>query len=463
MEEKAFVNRQEELKQLVSALSRKGPELIILYGRRRVGKSRLLREVCKKAKVDVFVMLEEADYNTNLRKVSEAVVKRFGFPSFSPASFKDLFSSLPDGTLIFLDEYSYLPGSIGEFQAIWEDIVKPKGIKLVLSGSLIRVMEDLSYSLSSPLYGRATQIIKLTPLSLQHVLEWYGKNAKIEKVLPTYFCVGGVPRYLEVIERPSLAQVQHAFLSKNGLLLREGKLLLKESFPTSLVFPKILFTVSCGVSEATKIANAVQIKANEVSKYLMLLSDYGFVEKRYPSLGGGKKDVRFYTADRFLSFWTKFVWPYYDEIENSSENQATAKFKKNFTTFAGLEFEKTIIEILKQRPRLIPLSSNNAGKQWGRIPGAREGENQYEIDVCATDEKNNKIFFAECKWKEKVNAQDVIKNLNEKTAFVDWRKNKRREILAVFAKSFKSKITEYEGKKVLCFDLNDLEQTLKNS
>lgn len=448
----------------MSALKRKGAELIILYGRRRVGKSRLLREAAKTAGVDVFVMLEEADYGTNLGKVSGAVMRRFNFPSFSPASFRELFNALPDGSTLVLDEYSYLAESTGEFQTIWEEIAKPKGIKLVLSGSMIRIMEDLNYSLKSPLYGRATKIIKLMPLSFAHVREWYG-NASLENVLNVYFCVGGVPRYLEIIETPALDGVKNAFFSKNGLLLREGKLLLKESFPSSVLIPRVLFSVAGRVSEASKIANSVQLKANEIGKYLAMLSDYGFVEKKYPVFGGGKKDVRFYPADRFFGFWARFVWPYYGEIDNGSAKEAIDNVENNFGAFSGLEFEKVITEIMREHPEIAPFHFDKLGRQWGRIPQSfkpERGNDQYEIDICAANEKTRDILFAECKWRDKVDAKKVAGELNEKSKFVDWNHaEKRKETLAIFAKSFSARIPDFEGKPVLCFDLKDLKMIMR--
>ncbi len=447
----------------MSALKRKGAELIILYGRRRVGKSRLLREVAKTAGVDVFVMLEETDYGTNLGKVSGAVMKRFNFPSFSPTSFRELFNALPDGSTLVLDEYSYIPKSTGAFQAIWEEIAKPKGIKLVLSGSMIRIMEDLNYSLKSPLYGRATKIIKLMPLSFSHVREWYG-NASIEDVLNVYFCVGGIPRYLEIIETPSLDGIKNAFFSKNGLLLREGKLLLKESFPSSVLIPKILFSVAGGVSEASKIANSVQLKANEIGKYLAMLSEYGVVEKKDPGFGGVKKDVRFYPADKFFGFWSRFVWPYYGEIDNGSAKEAIGNFEKNFGAFAGIEFEKAIIEIMQEHPEIVPFHFDKLGRQWGRIPQSfkpERGNDQYEIDVCAANEKTRDILFVECKWRENMDAKKVAGELNGKSKFVDWNTENRKETLAIFAKSFSARISDFEGKPVICFDLKDLKRIMK--
>ena len=169
MEEKTFINRNDEKALILKALSNKGAELIIVYGRRRVGKSRFLREIAKEKKINLITMLEDSDYDTNLAKVSRTIEEKLNLPSFKPKNFRELFQAIPEGSIIILDEYSYIAAAAtAEFQGIWEEIIKPKAIKLILCGSMIRVMEDLNYSLSSPLYGRATQIIKMLPLKINY-------------------------------------------------------------------------------------------------------------------------------------------------------------------------------------------------------------------------------------------------------------------------------------------------------
>lgn len=448
MEEKRFIDRKSELKSILQVLKSKSAELLILYGRRRIGKSRLLHETAKKTKLDLFVMLEETDYQTNLKKAAEAAAARFNFPQFSPKTFKELFSSLPEKTRVVLDEFSYLASSFGEFQAIWEEIARPKKIKLILSGSLIRVMEDLNYSLKSPLYGRATAILKLSPFGVAEVKSWYGESGKIADVLAIYFAVGGIPRYLEIIDKPSLAKIAQAFFSQNGLLLREGKLLLKESFPASVVLPRVLTAVAGGETEAGKIADITGLKNNEVGKYLSLLVDFGYVEKRYPALHANKKQVRFYPADNFLAFWSCFVSEHYSEIDNGRGELAVRKFTRDFNTFCGFQFEKAVIQAILKNPQILPFEFEFLGNQWGKT-----NTGVYEIDILAGNSKTNQILFGECKWQNQANALKIVKNLAPKNQFVKWHEKKRQEYFAIFAKSFKNKIKEFEGKRVICLDL----------
>ncbi|MFH0875807.1 MAG: ATP-binding protein [archaeon] len=434
MEDKLFIDRKEELKQLNDALNRTGPELIIIYGRRRIGKTRLLNQI----KTDILVMLEETDYSSNVKKMAEAVSIKYNYPSFNPQSFTEIFKNIPEKQVISLDEFSYLSG-FGEFQAIWEEICKKKWHKLILCGSLIRVMEDLNYSLKSPLYGRATQIVKVMPLSFPYVVEWYEKR-EIAEIMQTYFCVGGIPRYLEVITKPYLLDIENAF-GKNGLLLREGKLLIKENFPSSILFPKILSAISNGITEATKIANFAEIKSSQISKYLSVLIDYGYIEKRFPVLGGGKKDARFYLADKFFAFWSRFIWPFYSEIENGKPIDLGEKLNAYF----GVQFENLVIEIAHG---LFTDMYDKAGRQW---------QKDVELDLVCTNEKHNAILFGECKWQDNVNPEAIMALLRQKAKQILWNNETRTEKYAVFAKSFKKRI---EGKEILLFDLKDIEKKI---
>lgn len=457
MEDKPFVDREDELNLIERTLEREGAELIIVYGRRRIGKSRLLKEIKVKNSSIIMIMMEETDYSNNLNKFAEKIGAHFGFPSFSPKSFREAFQNIPPKTVLIIDEYSYIASTSGEFQAIWEEIVKPNKIKLILSGSMIRIMEDLTYSIKSPLYGRATQVIKLLPLKIKDVYKWYSTKNNLKKIFEVYFSVGGIPRYLELIENPSQDSIKKVFLEKNGLLLREGKLLLKESFPSSLIFPKIMFSIANGKTEATKIANDVNIKASEISKYLSVLIDYGFVEKRFPMFGKGKKDVRFYMADRFFAFWTTFVWPFYGELENGVITNAEKKFEVDFTKFCGQEFERTVIEILNIKNCMNLLKNAKIGKQWGKMPKTtktEKGNDAYEIDILALNEETKEILLAECKWRENVDCDEIIQNLKKKAEFIEWNKDERKESYAIFAKSFKKK-------RLNCFDLEDLEKYIQ--
>ncbi|MBI4918633.1 hypothetical protein HY837_01785, partial [archaeon] len=186
-----------------------------------------------------------------------------------------------------------------------------------------------------------------------------------------------------------------------------------------------------------------------------ILIDYGLVEKRFPLLGKGKKDVRFYMADRFFEFWTIFVWPYYSELEAGINGGAEQKFKTEFSKFCGQEFERVVIEILNIKNCMGLLKNAKIGKQWGKLPRKiklAQENNTYEIDIIALNEKKE-ILFVECKWQENVNYNEIIPVLKKNAEYVEWNKSERKEVYAIFAKSFKNKGPN-------CFDITDIEKYL---
>ncbi|MCD6464654.1 restriction endonuclease, partial [Candidatus Woesearchaeota archaeon] len=135
-------------------------------------------------------------------------------------------------------------------------------------------------------------------------------------------------------------------------------------------------------------------------------------------------------------------------------------FERNFKKYLGEKFEEFCMKLVKEG--LINLGSfTRIGRQWGKIKNKPKGENTYEIDILAINEKTKEILAVECKWKNKVNAEKIAKELVEKLSFVDWHKDKRKESLAIFAKSFSKKIQSYDSRKVYCFDLKDLERIVK--
>ena len=163
--------------------------------------------------------------------------------------------------------------------------------------------------------------------------------------------------------------------------------------------------------------------------------------------------------DNFFHFCFIFAEPYKSDLEMGEIKNIEDKFKRDFPSYVGKKFEKLIRDDILKRTGIMQI--DKIGRQWGKIPNMPKDKNQYEIDIVALNEKNKEILFGECKWQEHVNAETIIKELSEKAGYVDWNLEKRKEIYTIFAKSFKKKIEEYNGKRVYCFDLRDMERNLK--
>ena len=148
-------------------------------------------------------------------------------------------------------------------------------------------------------------------------------------------------------------------------------------------------------------------------------------------------------------------------MERCEEETLAGLLKGNINSWVGKKFESVIAELIKKGDIELPFPIEKVGKQWGKIPNKPKGE-VYEIDVVALNEKTKEILFCECKWQDKVNAKRICKELIEnKIPYVDWNNEDRKESIAIFARSFKEKIEEFDGRKVYCFDLRDLERFMK--
>ena len=160
----------------------------------------------------------------------------------------------------------------------------------------------------------------------------------------------------------------------------------------------------------------------------------------------------YFIKDNYLNFWFKFIYPNKSSLEEGEIENVLNKIIEKYPEYFSQIFEKICRKVIVKK-----FSFNRIGKQWGKT---YRGKETYEIDILALNEKTKEILFAECKWRNNVNAENIAKKLEEKTKNIDWNTSNRKEIFVIFAKSFKKKIEEYEGRRVYCYDLKDLERIL---
>ncbi len=173
------------------------------------------------------------------------------------------------------------------------------------------------------------------------------------------------------------------------------------------------------------------------------------IEKIKPITSSSKEKNYLYTVrDNYFKFWLRFIYSYKTEIEENSREHI-AFIAKEYNTYMGSVFEEFCRKAITETS-LIPYTS--IGRWWHK---------EREIDVAALYDKNNILYLGECKWSDNVDALKITRELHEKAEHVKWKNKARTETSLVFAKSFSTKIKEYEGRKVYCFDLQDLEKALR--
>jgi len=452
---KKFVNRREELCILERCYKRRGFEFVVITGRRRVGKSRLLEEFLKN-KPSIYLLCENRPYFYNLRKFSKIISEYFNLPEVTLNSLRDCFELITkiykEGKklVIVIDEFSYLVKQnsevVAEMQSIVDEILKDKNIMLVLSGSAVSLMQKELLTYSSPLYGRTTANIFLKPLSFDYLSEWFPKN-RVEELIKIFSVADGIPKYLEFFEgRDVEKEIKENFFNPHSFLFREMIQIISEELRNTGLYISILEAISKGKNKVVEIANYAYIKASEVTSYLNILQNIGLVKRIVPLFG--KKGI-YDIADNYTRFWFNFVSPHYSEIEEGFADNALNDFEKNFNLYLGRIFENLILRLIRSGFVKLPISFTKIGRWWHK---------DNEIDIVALNESTKQILFAECKWQSNVNAKKITKELAEKSKYVDWCNEERKEYFAIFAKSFSKKIDEYKGRKVFCYDLRDLER-----
>ena len=452
---KRFVDREEEIKAIKAKLKSKNFELIIIFGRRRVGKTRLVLE-CVKGRDYIYYLATERN---NILKFKSEVEKSVPEIKHAKEDWEAIFNFLKDKTII-IDEFPNIlredRAALSEFQKIVDTMLTPTRTKLILLGSSISMMKSKILSYKSPLYGRSTSILELKPLKFAQIRKFF-ENADIEELVKIYGFAGGVPFYLQRIDKlPFFSWLEEEIEKPDSFLRYEVDILLRMEFEDYYTYKEILEAIALGKTKLNEIREYVKVKG-EITKYLKNLIRVGFVKREAPITKKRRsKKGRYYINDNFLRFWFRFIYPNLSSIEERIFD--INLIKKDYPQYLGAVFEEICKEFLVEmiRRKKMPYF-NKIGKEWGSIPEKKEA---FEIDIVALNEKTKEILFSECKWKDRVNALKIAKELADKTEYVQWHNERRKEKFAIFAKSFSRKIEEYEGRKVYCFDLKDLKKVL---
>ena len=453
---KKFVDREEEIKVIKERLKSKNFELIIIFGRRRVGKTRLVLE-CVKGSDYIYYLATERN---NISKFKSQIEKSIPVIKHAKEDWEAIFNFLKDKTII-IDEFPNIlredRTALAEFQRIVDTSLINTKTKLILLGSSIFMMKSKILSYKSPLYGRSTSILELKPLKFNQIGKFF-RNADIEELIKIYGFAGGVPFYLQKINKlPFFSWLEEEIKKVDSFLRYETDILLRMEFEDYYTYREILEAIASGKTKLNEIREYVKVKG-EITKYLKNLIRVGFVKREVPITKKMKsKKGRYYVKDNFLKFWFRFIYPNISSIEERIFD--INLIKESYNQYLGFIFEEICKEFLVEmiRKKKIPYF-NKIGKEWGSI---REKKQAFEIDIVALNEKTKEILFAECKWQSKVNALKIAKELAEKAEQVQWHNKERKESFAIFAKSFSKRIEELEGRKVYCFDLRDLKKITK--
>ena len=404
-----FIGRKAELEKLNTEYERNGG-FVVIYGRRRVGKTTLIKEFLKKKTAFYFLATEELE-SQSMKRLAGVVARTTKNSYLQNAAFTDwldLFQVIADykteeKKVLVIDEFPYLVKTNPAFPSIlqnaWDEILKDSNVMLILSGSLIGMMQKHTLSYDSPLYGRRTAQMRLAPLPFTDIYAVH--KMPFEQAVEQYAVTGGVPKYLEFFEddRGLEEQLKDAVLSKSGFLYEEPNFLLKSEFLTAVNYFSIIKAIADGNHKLGKIAGVLGQETSALTPYLSTLSDLGFIEKKTPVTEKNPEKSRkglYFILDNFIRFWFHYVYPYKGELELDNMQIVLDEIRKDFVEkFVAFAYEDICKNIFADlcKNGTISFVPSRIGSYW-----LNDFDGDTEIDVMAIDHQNKRIFAGECKY-----------------------------------------------------------------
>lgn len=449
-----FVDRKKELEVLEECWDSKKFEFLVIYGRRRIGKTELIKEFIKNKK-GIFFLCSNRKPLYNLKKFSEKISEFMGIPSVSFSNFPDAFDALLSKArgkvVIVIDEFGYLirkdSGTLSDFQEIVDEKLKDKNILLILCGSSITLMETNVLGLKSPLYGRATKQIKVQPFEFESLKLWF-PQASLEDLMKIRAATGGVAKYLEFFSGSNInGEIIKNFFDNSSFIFGDATRILSEELRDYSTYVQILEAIGIGHNKVNEMANYAYIAPKDAFFYIKVLSSLGIVSRISPIFSPKKaKRGIYFISDNYFCFWFKFVSSFQSEIESGNTELAIKNFEALFNTYLGDVFEREVRSAFTKK-NLVPFAATKIGKWWHK---------DIDVDLVLANEKTKEIAFFEVKWKTLSNSDclKIIEELKEKSKFVDWHKNDRKAYYGVVAKNIEEK--EKLGKDYLFYDITDV-------
>jgi AAA+ ATPase superfamily predicted ATPase len=445
-----FINRQKELGYLNTNWEKENNQFIIIYGKRRIGKTELTKQFIKD-KPAVYYLADKTTVSDQLKEMGRLIGDYFGdeilseqgFPSWLDV-FKYLKKNCKKKFVLAVDEYPYLVESdftiSSIFQKGWDEYLKNSKITLILTGSSVGMMESETLSYKSPLYGRRTGQIKLLPLTFKQSNKFFPEKS-FEEFMPFYAVAGGMPAYLLQFdgEKSTIANIKEKIFPTTEYLHNEVEFILKEELREPKNYLSILKSIAWGKAKFSEITNETAIDKNSLSKYLGTLEKLSLIEREVPITEKNPHKSRkgiYKICDNFTRFWFQYIFQFRSQIEISSYAEPVKKLTEDngLLILEAISFEKICQEIVSDcQDRLF--NFERIGRWW---------EKNEEIDLVALNSQNKQILFGEAKWSNKKIGLDIIKDLKRKSKLVEWSSGSRKEYFALFSKSgFTNDMVEY--------------------
>lgn len=424
-----FVGRNEELNRLEKLYSKDKFQLVVMYGRRRVGKTTLINEFIKNKRAIFFAAQEANDY-MNLQLFSEKVMDFFGVSQSLGAfnSWNGAFNFIADKAktekfVLAIDEFPYAVEENKSIQSILQNIIdhelKNTNIFIILCGSQISFMENEVLGYKNPLFGRRTSQMKLEGF------DYYDSATMMEKFrnedkIKLYSCIGGTPHYLSQIDDTLSFEdnIKELFFDISGYLYDEPMMLLQQELREPAMYNSIISAIASGASKLNEISTKINEDSSKTSKYINTLLNLKILIKEYPFGDNPAKSRKgiYRIADNCYNFWYRYVFLNKSGIEKGvGSDIAENMVFPNLSDFIGKPaFEEICMQyvIRKNKEKKLPFIATDFGSWWGND---NKEKKQSDFDIVVDNKMENKVLLGECKWRNDISDVREINKLMEKT------------------------------------------------
>lgn len=422
-----FIGREAELKFLQDKFDNENGQLVVLYGRRRVGKTETLREFCK-GKQHVFYSCTQSTDKVQLSKFSKHILKE-DIPAKQYisefADWESVFRSVLDfpfgdkKKLLIIDEFPYMckgnKSIPSVLQNLWDAELKDKNVMIVLCGSAMSFIEKELLAEKNPLYGRATGIYKMTEMGFYDAVKFFPKYSDKDKVL-AYSILGGIPHYLRQFSpKLSLAEnIKRNILTKGSVLYSEVDFLLHQELRETPIYNSIIEAVALGNTKLNDISQKSLVEdTSKTSVYLKNLIELGIVEREFSVDSKSKEKANsnrgtYRLTDNFFRFWYAFGFTNFSQLEDGDvDGVYDYVIAPVLHEFASFTFEDVCKEFVRemQKKNELPFRYSKMGRWIGKTTvrdkdapkGVRVAET--EIDILGIGKGGKEYLVGECKFK----------------------------------------------------------------
>ena len=424
-----FVDRIDEAARLKDALAREKSSLVVMYGRRRLGKSTLIKRVL--SDTDVYFLADRSEGQHQRILLAKVIAQVFSdFDKLTYPDWESIFRAVNYRTdkrfTLCLDEFPYLVEQSPELPSVLQKLVDEKQLKynLALCGSSQNMMYGLFLDSTAPLYGRADEIMRLAPIRLPYIQEALLLNAM--NAIEEYAVWGGVPRYWELREnRSSLDDaLWRNILSVNGTLYEEPIKLFQDDVKEIVKTSTIMSYIGTGANRLSEIAARCNEPATNLSRPLKKLIDLGFLEKDVP-FGIDEKNAKkslYKIADPFMAFYYQFVVPNRSFIELDRRLPIEQALNAHFSEYVSMQWEKLCRDAVTGN-LINRVVYGKAKRWWGSVINEDKKTEQVEFDVMAESLDKKYLLVGECKWTTQENGKQLTAALLRKANLLPFAQN----------------------------------------